>query len=246
MKTVNTSPQPTPIEPSALKSLGWKVVAGFIVVALLPPAIMFLAAGRVDWWEAWVMVGMLAVTTMGSRVILLLKHPDLALERARWTEGQHSKPWDKTLMPVVAIYGPFLMWLVAGMDKRWNGSPPLPLALELAAFVVMVLGYLFSVWALLANKFFSAVVRIQKDRGHTVVTTGPYRFVRHPGYAGGVFGYLVTPIALGKLWVYVPALLTIVAVVIRTALEDKTLRDELAGYEEYAQRTRYRLVPGVW
>ena len=228
------------------KSLGWKLVAGFVIVALLPPAIMFIAAGRTDWWEAWVMVGVLAVTTIVSRVTLIVKHPDLAAERARWTEGQDYKSWDRKLMPIIAIYGPLLMWLVAGLDKRFNGSPQLPLILELATFAVVILGYLFSAWAMVVNRFFSAVVRIQTERGHTVVTTGPYRFVRHPGYAGGAIGYLATPLALGTLWVFVPALLTIAALVIRTALEDRTLQAELPGYAEYTQRTRYRLLPGVW
>ena len=227
-------------------ALMWKAIVGLIVISLLPAAILFLAAGRVDWWEAWMMVAVLVVATLGSRVILLRKHPELAAERARWAEGGNTKSWDKRLMPVVAIYGPFLMWLVAGLDKRWNGSPPLPLAVELAGFGIVILGYGFSVWALITNKFFSAVVRIQKDRGHTVVTSGPYQFVRHPGYAGGVIGYLATPIALGTLWVYLPALLTVIALVIRTALEDRTLQNELMGYREYAARVRYRLMPGVW
>jgi len=223
-----------------------RAAAGFVVVTALPALIMFLAAGRADWWEAWVMVAVLGFTTLGSRVILLRKHPDLALERARWTEGRDSKPWDRALMPIVALYGPFLMWLVAGLDKRWNGSPTLPLGLELGAFVIVLLGYLVSVWALIANKFFSAVVRIQKERGHTVVTTGPYRLVRHPSYAGGLIGYLLTPIALGTLWVYVPAVLTVMALILRTALEDRTLLEELDGYKEYAARVRYRLAPGIW
>ncbi|MCI0476140.1 MAG: isoprenylcysteine carboxylmethyltransferase family protein [Anaerolineales bacterium] len=223
-----------------------KAVAGLIIISLLPAVILFLAAGRVDWWEAWTMVGLLVVATLGSRVIVLRKHPELAAERARWTDEQNVKSWDKRLMPIVALYGPFLMWLVAGLDKRWNGSPALPLGLELGAFAVVILGYSLSVWALIANKYFSAVVRIQKDRGHAVVTTGPYRFVRHPGYAGGAIAYLVTPIALGTLWAYLPVLLTIVALAIRTALEDRTLQNELPGYREYAARVRYRLMPGVW
>ncbi len=203
-----TSSQQAHTESSVYKSLGWKIAAGFLVVALLPPAIMFIAAGRTDWWEAWGMVGVLAVTTIASRVTPIVKHPDLAVERARWTGKQDFKSWDRTLMPIIAIYGPLLMWLVAGLDKRFDGSPLLPLALELVAFAVVILGYLFSAWAMVVNRFFSAVVRIQTDRGHTVVTTGPYRFVRHPGYAGALVGYLATPISLGTLWMFIPVLLT--------------------------------------
>jgi protein-S-isoprenylcysteine O-methyltransferase Ste14 len=149
-------------------------------------------------------------------------------------------------MPIAALYGPALMWLVAGLDKRWNGSPSLAIELELAAFVVVILGYLISIWAFLENKFFSAVVRIQTERGHSVVSTGPYRWVRHPGYAGGLIGYLATPFALGTLWSFLPAVLTGIALIARTALEDQTLQNELTGYREYAARVRYRLLPGVW
>ncbi|MBI5305028.1 MAG: isoprenylcysteine carboxylmethyltransferase family protein [Chloroflexi bacterium] len=228
------------------KSTIRKAVAGLVVITAFPAAIMFLAAGRLDWWEAWLMIGVLAISTIMSRVIMLRKYPELAMERARWTENRNTKAWDKQLMPIVALYGPALMWLVAGLDKRLSASPPLAVELEIAAFALVILGYLFSIWAFLENKFFSAVVRIQTERGHTVVNTGPYRWVRHPGYAGGIVGYLITPIALGTLWVFLPAVLTGIAVIARTALEDQTLQNELAGYREYAARVRYRLLPGVW
>lgn len=223
-----------------------KAVAGFVVITALPAVILFLAAGRADWWEAWMMVGVLAVTSIGSRVILLRVHPDLAAERAQWVKSEGVKAWDKRLMPIVALYGPALMWLVAGLDKRWNISPPLAIELEIIAFVLVILGYLFSTWAFLTNKFFSAVVRIQTERGHTVVDTGPYAWVRHPGYAGGIIGYLLTPVALGTMWAMSPALLTAIVVILRTALEDYTLLEELPGYRAYAVRVRYRLLPGVW
>jgi len=233
--------------PAALpKATIRKAVAGFVVVTALPALILFLAAGRVDWWEAWAMIGVLAVTTVASRVIMFRTHPELALERARWMEDRNTKEWDKRLMPMVALYGPALMWLVAGLDKRWNASPPLAIELEIAAFAGVILGYAFSTWAFLANKFFSAVVRIQTERGHTVVSTGPYRWVRHPGYAGGLIGYWLTPLALGALWTFLPAVLTGLAVIARTALEDRTLQNELTGYREYAAQVRYRLLPGVW
>jgi protein-S-isoprenylcysteine O-methyltransferase Ste14 len=98
----------------------------------------------------------------------------------------------------------------------------------------------------MSNKFFSATVRIQKERGHTVVTGGPYQYIRHPGYAGGVMSDLATPVMLGSLWALIPAVLTGCLLVVRTALEDKTLKNELIGYKEYARQVRYRLLPGVW
>jgi protein-S-isoprenylcysteine O-methyltransferase Ste14 len=223
-----------------------KAIVGFVVITTLPALIVFLAAGRIDWWQAWAMVCLNALVTILSRVILLRVHPDLVAERARWTEDRNTKEWDKRLMPIVALYGPWCMWLVAGLDKRWNASPPVIIELEIAAFVCIILGYAISTWAFLENKFFSTVVRIQTDRGHTVVCTGPYAWVRHPGYAGIIIGYILTPIALGTLWVLLPAGLTCVVLIIRTALEDKALQDELPGYADYAKRVRYRLMPGVW
>jgi protein-S-isoprenylcysteine O-methyltransferase Ste14 len=99
---------------------------------------------------------------------------------------------------------------------------------------------------MLANRFFSAVVRIQTDRGHVVVSDGPYRVMRHPGYAGGMLSYLASPLLLSSLWMFIPAVLTVAAMVARTALEDRTLRAELPGYADYARRVRYRLLPGLW
>jgi len=120
------------------------------------------------------------------------------------------------------------------------------MAIQLAALVVWLLGDAFSKWAAVSNRFYSRVVRIQRDRGHTVVTDGPYRYMRHPGYAGALVAALATPIVLGSLWALVAAGTLSLLLVIRTALEDKTLREELPDYTEYTQRTRYRLVPGVW
>jgi protein-S-isoprenylcysteine O-methyltransferase Ste14 len=149
-------------------------------------------------------------------------------------------------MPLVGLYGPLVLCVVIGLDRRWRWSPPLPLALRLAALVVVAAGMVLAIWAFVANQFFSAVVRVQKDREHAVVTGGPYRLVRHPGYAGGALSYLAVPVMLGTLWAFIPAVLLIVALVVRTALEDKTLQAELPGYAEYAQQTRCRLLPGAW
>ena len=118
--------------------------------------------------------------------------------------------------------------------------------MELISLLVVALGYALWGWAMASNRYFSGLVRIQKERGHTVSTAGPYRLVRHPGYAGLILWTLATPLALGTLWAFVPAGLTVVAIVVRTALEDSTLRKELAGYDNYARQVRYRLLPGVW
>jgi protein-S-isoprenylcysteine O-methyltransferase Ste14 len=120
------------------------------------------------------------------------------------------------------------------------------LTTNLIALTGIVLGYGFSSWALIENRFFSGTVRIQTERGHHVVSTGPYRIVRHPGYTGGLFGYFLIPLLLDSLWAWIPTILLGIIMVIRTALEDKTLLDELPGYREFAQKTKYRLLPGIW
>lgn len=229
-----------------MKHVGLRMVLSFLLVASLPALILFISSGQLDWWEAWAMVGVMAVTTGVSRALIMKKQPDLVAERAAWTKASGAKAWDLKLMPFVAIYGPLLFWLGAGLDKRWNATPVLPFWLEGLALVIILAGYGFSTWAFLENRFFAAVVRIQTDRGQVVVQSGPYHFVRHPGYAGAVLGYMLTPVALGALWAYVPGLLLIGAVVLRTALEDRTLLAELPGYQEYAQKTKWRLLPGVW
>jgi protein-S-isoprenylcysteine O-methyltransferase Ste14 len=149
-------------------------------------------------------------------------------------------------MPLVAIYGPLVTLVVAGLDRRWGWRPEVPWVWALIGAALLVLASAFAAYAMLTNRFFSAVVRIQRERGHTVVTAGPYRWVRHPGYAGGVACHLAMPILLGSLWALIPGVLTAGLTVLRTALEDRTLRAELPGYSEYARRTRYRLLPGVW
>ena len=135
--------------------------------------------------------------------------------------------------------------IVAGLDLRFRGSA-LPGFWFPVGCAALVPAALFADWAMLENEHFEQFVRIQTDRGHRVVTTGPYRFVRHPGYLGAIIGALVTPLLLGSAWTFVPAGLVALLFVIRTQLEDRTLRRELRGYAEYAARTRFRLVPGVW
>jgi protein-S-isoprenylcysteine O-methyltransferase Ste14 len=195
---------------------------------------------------AWIYVVLLMVSILGSRLLVSLKHPELLAERAQFTTAEGAKSWDQKLSPLVAILGPLLISVVAGLDRRFNWPPVVPTVWQWIATLAVVAGFGLATWAIIANRFFSAVVRIQKERGHTVITDGPYRIVRHPSYAGAVLAYLAIPVMLDALWALAPAVLTIAAVVIRTALEDRTLCAELPGYAQYTQRTRYRLLPGVW
>jgi protein-S-isoprenylcysteine O-methyltransferase Ste14 len=216
----------------------------FVVVFLFPLLPMFIA-GDWMWWEAWTYALLSSVGFVVSRVLAAQRHPDILEERARSMDLEDAKPWDKILAPGLAL-GNLLILIVAGLDRAFSWTNPFPLTLKIFSIVVILLGYVLGSWALIENRFFSGVVRIQKDRGQHVVSSGPYRFIRHPGYAGALWVYLVTPLLLDSVWAFIPALLLIGVLVLRTTLEDKTLQEELPGYEEYTRRTRYRLLPGIW
>lgn len=242
----NASPHKTQGSVETPQRIGVKAILRFAVYILLMPLALFLAAGTLNWAMAWVLIGFTITFTIVSRVIVALRHPELLAERARFAEAEDAKGWDRILVILMALYGPLVVWVVAGLDWRFGWSPSVPATWQVAALVVMVLGYSVSVWAMAVNRFFSAVVRIQKDRGHTTVTTGPYRYVRHPSYIGGILAGLAIPVFLDTLWALVPVGVTAILTVLRTALEDHTLLAELDGYSAYAERVRYRLVPGVW
>jgi protein-S-isoprenylcysteine O-methyltransferase Ste14 len=212
-----------------------------IVIPFLP----LLISWRWNWWEAWVyaLVGILGFAV--SRALAARRHPDLIAERARFTDHADAKSWDKVLSPLVGMGGG-LIPLVAGLDGRFGWSPEFDPLVKTLALGVLLGGYVLGSAALIENRFFSGMVRIQTERGHHVVSSGPYRWMRHPGYAGALLSYLGTPIFLDSLWAYLPVVLFGIALFIRTALEDQTLQDELEGYREYASRVRYRLIPGIW
>ena len=202
---------------------------------------LFLAAWRLDWPMAWVYTG---ISVLDAFLVLLVASPDLMRERIR--PGPGVKPWDRVLARLTGPLGSMLLLITAGLQVRFQGLHVLPLALQLVGLAVFVLGMGLVTWAIAVNSFFSLMVRIQTDRGHTVISSGPYRFVRHPGYVGGMLFSLGTPLLLGSWWALFPAGAMAILMVVRAVLEDKTLQEELAGYREYAQQVRYRLLPGVW
>lgn len=223
-----------------------RAVVGFALYILLVPALLFIAAGTTDWPMAWVYVALLLASTLGSRLMVLTRNPDTLRERARFTSSEGTKPWDRVLVPVVGLLAPMAMMLVAGLDRRYGWSTIVPEAVQVLATLVVAAGYGISVWAMVENRYFSAVARIQKDRAQEVVTSGPYRVVRHPSYAGALLASLALPLMLDALWALIPGMVMVVALIMRTRLEDQMLREELAGYQSYAEETPARLVPGVW
>jgi protein-S-isoprenylcysteine O-methyltransferase Ste14 len=223
-----------------------KLILRAIIFLTLPPALLFISAGRLDWGMAWVYLGLVIISSVFSRLMMARKYPDLVEERAHALEKDNTKPWDKILARLVAFLGPTVILIVAGLNIRFSWPPQISITLQLVAFMVVILAYLLAHWATMSNKFFSATVRIQTERGHTVVTGGPYQYVRHPGYTGGIVAHLATPLMLGSVWALIPGVLTAGLLVIRTALEDKMLHNELNGYQAYAADVPYRLLPGVW
>jgi protein-S-isoprenylcysteine O-methyltransferase Ste14 len=174
------------------------------------------------------------------------RHPGLLAERQQFEKAPGVKSWDKVLAPLLAVSVSFPLFIVAGLDHRYGWSPAFPVLLHIIGFIVIGLGYAFASWALLENRFFSGVVRIQVDRGHVVCDSGPYRIVRHPGYAGNMLSLPGIVLALGSTWTLIPVAVALIIAVVRTALEDRTLQEELPGYRDYARRVRYRLVPGIY
>lgn len=216
------------------------------VAYLLAPLILLLCGGDLGWWHAWVYSLLIVAAGIGGRIWAERRHPGLMAERQNIENIQNAKSWDKVLAPLMAVSVVFPMVIVAGLDHRYQWTPEFPLWSTTTGFVLITLGYAFADWALAENRFFSSVVRIQTERGHVVCDTGPYQFVRHPGYAGNILALFGIVLALNSLWALIPAAVALIITVIRTGLEDKTLQEELSGYREYARRVRFRLIPGIY
>lgn len=216
-----------------------RTAAGLFAVFLF----LFIPAGRLDYWQGWLYLGLSLAILLVTRWVLR-GSPELIEERLK--PGAGMKTWDKLYFALsTPLY--LVMLVVAGLDAgRFGWSPPLPAWVYLTGVAVYLAGQGLFLWAKRVNRFFATVVRIQAERGQTVCRDGPYRQVRHPGYVGGILFGVSSPLILGSLWALIPAVLAAALLVIRTLLEDRTLQAELAGYREYTQQVKYRLVPGVW
>jgi len=213
----------------------------FTIIFLL--ALIFIPAGTLHWPEAWILLLLYGTVVTGVMVWWKKNAPDLLKERM--SRDKDAMSWDKLIMRAYTFFL-IIALAIPGFDAvrfRWSSVP-------LMAKVLGFLGYLpslgFALWAMKENAFLSNVVRIQRERGHTVCRSGPYRFVRHPMYLGVIFVFLCFPLSLGSLYAYIPISLIVILFILRTALEDRTLRNELSGYEEYAREVRFRLLPGMW
>lgn len=253
MPTTNRKPRPRMAENTSASAGKRRLAKSGIIrivtisaAMLVQAAVFFIAAGRIDIPRGWIYYGATFVYFLIALPTLFLLFPtvlDLVNERGRFK--QDTKTWDKVwggLYTVMLVVIPG----VAGFDVGRLGGPDVSAALIVPSLVVTILAYVFVHWAMVVNRYAETGVRIQQDRGHEVVSTGPYRCVRHPFYVSIIVTQLAYPLALGSLAAYVPVVVLIALVVWRTAMEDRTLHAELPGYAEYAKRTRHRLLPGVW
>ncbi len=234
------SDQPRPPEPTdrrrLIVSVGWSLLI-FVLC-------LFLPAGTLAWSKGWLFILVIVVASIPATLYLRRVNPEVVAARVNRHEG--TKRWDFLLGAIFLLPTMLAIMIVAALDDGRYHWSHLPWWVCGIGYVLLVAGMLGVTWAEAVNKFFEPTVRIQTDRGHTVIDSGPYAIVRHPGYVSGFLVFIGMPLCLGSLWALVPAVMVCLLLVVRTIWEDRTLRDELTGYEEYAQRVRYRLIPGVW
>ena len=219
-----------------------QMVLRALVAPILLAGLLFLTAGRWDYWPGWI-YWIINLAMMGLMITLLTRNFGLVEERLNPKEGMKS--WDKFYFAVTAsLY--VLALILAGLDARFGWTTNMPLAVYWAGVFIYLVGQAIFQWARYTNNYFSSVVRIQTERGQTVCTEGPYRYVRHPGYVGGFLFTATVGIVLGSWWGSIPQVIAALMLIWRTALEDEALQRELPGYAEYTRQTRYRLLPGIW
>lgn len=204
---------------------------------------LFWSAGRIDWWAAWAVMIVTLLWIIATAIVILRFNPGLLAERLGPRKG--AKPWDTAILSVLGL-AQLARYILAGLDQRhgWTGS--FPFVAQIVALFVCALGYALFVWATASNAFFSQIVRIQSERNHTVARDGPYHYVRHPAYIGAILCEVAIPILLASWWAMLASGLAIILLIVRTALEERTLQAELADYADYARQTKYRLIPGIW
>jgi protein-S-isoprenylcysteine O-methyltransferase Ste14 len=241
---MNTKSEISPIENHPSLASGILMRIGTVAIFfVLIAAILFLSVGRLNWTWAWVYLGICLVSLIINASIMFRTSPETIAERGR---PQETKDWDKVVGGLWALAIYFALPLVAGLDVRFSWAREPSVAWHVAGAVALAVGLGLSAWAMIANAYFSTAVRIQSDRGHSVCRSGPYRFVRHPGYVGFILQSLSVPFLLGSLWALVPGITAAALMGIRTSLEDRTLQAELPGYQEYVREVRHRLIPAIW
>ena len=217
-----------------------------ILVHISVSFFLFICAKDITWWQAWIVSGLLVLAGVGGRFLADIRHPGILAERNKYFMGSEVKQWDKVLSPLMGVSFTWPIFIIAGLDHHFGWSSNFSVWINIIGIIITGTGYLLAVWALVENRFFSSMVRIQQERGHVVCTTGPYQFIRHPGYAGLTAMFCAPPLVPSSLWSFIPVGISLCFLIVRTALEDRTLMKELEGYRLYSEQVRYRLLPGIW
>lgn len=239
--TENTIYQP---ESNKLNRDGKRRIISVSVYFGLEMLILFTAAGRLNWTAAWVYLGLRFVAFLASGLWMMRINPQLINERGRKNAAK-TKSWDK-IFTAVYLLMLFITPLVAGLDAGRFSWSTTTLVWQVTGLIILIPAMLLPYWAMAVNPFLVTTVRLQEERGQYVVNSGPYQFVRHPMYTGMILMSIASPLLLGSWWMFLPTGITSIAVIVRTALEDRTLQAELPGYTEFTKQTRYRLLPGIW
>jgi protein-S-isoprenylcysteine O-methyltransferase Ste14 len=220
-----------------------KVILYAVGSPLALVALVLLPAGRVGWTPGWIFIAVLVATFGLSALLLVRVNPMIYRARSRFQPG--TKKWDLALLAVLfpAIIAEIPL---AALDAGRMGWSDVPLWIIGTGYILLIGGIAVTAWAQAVNPFFEAGVRIQTERAQRVITSGPYRVVRHPGYVAAIAMFIAIPLALASWWALLPAALAIALLVVRTSMEDRLLKAELSGYVDYARRARYRLLPGLW
>ena len=226
----------------ALNKQGRLMIVREYISRIVMALILFLISGTWRWGNAWLYLFFALISIVLIHLIVVRKDPQLYNERG--TRHSDTKSWDNVILPLYALGG-YLVLVMAALDERFGWSDLSPVWLLLGIILMIFMEFLV-IATMRANPFFSSTVRIQPERGQQVVQCGPYAIIRHPGYTGGILYYLASFCLLDSRWVLLPTLLTILLVIVRTSLEDRTLQNELDGYQNYAKKIRFRLFPGIW
>lgn len=223
------------------EALRWGIKA--ILMIATYTVLFMLVAGDWRWDGGWWFIALNAVSMAMTGGLLLFDRPGMIDKRSKI--GQETPRWDRILAPVMALGSTFI-GLIASVGHRFGAGWDIPLWLRILGFVIASAGSFLTVWAMRQNRFFESTVRIQQENGHQVVSSGMYRLVRHPGYLFTFIFNLFSPFVLGSTWAFIGVGIFFIVMVWRTALEDRFLQENLPGYADYAKRTRWRLVPGIW
>jgi protein-S-isoprenylcysteine O-methyltransferase Ste14 len=229
-----------------LDKYGRKEVIGHLAGPVFIAALFFLAAGRTDIYRAWLWAIVTILYYAGGMLVILRVNPQLLNERGSWSKKKDTKAWDKVLLKVFGTIGLYFHTILMALDVgRFEWSQLNPWFI-LPGMILYTGGFNLVYWAMAENTHFETTVRIQHERNHRVISTGPYRIVRHPGYAGLIIANFGSTMILGSMYGFITAFATLIILGIRTWLEDRTLAAELQGYQEYRKKVRYRLLPFIW